>query len=165
MAPSHTVEQAEQHLKAPSVAEPTARGVAWKFTIDGNLVMIAGLLALALAAFGYLNGRIDRLDTKIDSVGSDLRSEIKQLNTDMKRYSERTDDRIKQLGEEMKRYSERTDDKIDKLTDKIKGLSLIRVAETRCARVVADVSRETPLLKLCADRSRDSTAHRSPCRC
>jgi len=77
--------------------------------------MIAGLLALALAAFSYLNSRID-------GVATELRSEIKELSTEMKRYSERTDDKIKQLGEEMKRYSERTDDKIDRLTDKINQL-------------------------------------------
>jgi len=76
MAPSHTVEHAEQHLGTPPVAESAARGVSWKFTIDGNLVMIAGLLALAVAAFSYLNSRID-------GVASELRLEIKHLNADM----------------------------------------------------------------------------------
>jgi len=77
MATSPTVEQVEQHANlAPPVAEAAVRGASWKFTIDGNLVMIAGLLALALAAFSYLNSRID-------GVASELRSEIKQLGADM----------------------------------------------------------------------------------
>jgi len=112
MVTSPTVEQVEAHVNTPPVAEPTVRGVQWKFTIDGNLVMIAGLLALALAAFSYLNSRVDRLDTKIDGVASELRSEIKQLSADMNARFAAIDARFA-----------RVDDKFDKLDAKMDRLS------------------------------------------
>jgi len=94
-----------------------------RVSIDANFVAVATLLALALAAFGYLNSRIDTLSGRLDNVATDLRGEIKQVGTEMKRYAERTDDKIDKLTEKMDKLTERTDDKIDRLNDKIDKLS------------------------------------------
>jgi len=113
MATSSTVEQAEAHVNlTPPVTEPTVRGVQWKFTIDGNLVMIAGLLALALAAFSYLNSRID-------GVASELRLEIKQLSADMNAKFVSVDAKFASVDAKFARV----DDKFDKLDAKMDRLS------------------------------------------
>jgi len=97
-------------------AEETPSVQTRRVSIDANFVAIASLLALALAAFGYLNSRIDTLGGRLDSVATDLRGEIKQVSTEL-----RTE--IRQVGAEAKRYAERTDDKIDRLNEKMDRLT------------------------------------------
>jgi len=107
-----TATTAERSESAPVRSAEEAPSVQTrKVSIDANFVAIATLLALALAAFGYLNSRIDTLSGRLDNVATDLRGEIKQVGTEMKRYAERTDDKIDKLN-----------DKFDRLTDKINEL-------------------------------------------
>jgi len=149
MATVMTREQADPQL----VAEKSRSVEPRRISIDTNFVAIAGLLALALAAFAYLNSRIDSLSGRIDGVAAELRTEIKRssertddkieklsaemkrnseradekiekLSEEMKRSAERADEKIEKLSAEMKRSSERTDDKLDKLTDKLNALLL-----------------------------------------
>jgi len=116
MATATTAERAEPQAQSgvgqTNAATPRR---AW-ISIDSGFATAVAVAALAFAAFAYLNTRVDNLGGRLDSVATELRTEIK-------RSAERTDDKIEKLNEKMDKLTERTDDKIDKLSDKIDKLS------------------------------------------
>jgi len=105
----HSVPQASQVAQAPP------RVGSRKISIDANLVAIASLFALALAAFGYLNGRLDTLSTE-------LRGEIRAVNAKVDTLSSEMNARFDKVNDKIDRLSSDVNGKIDRLTDKINEL-------------------------------------------
>jgi|GEM_PF-452439 len=145
MATATIPEQAEP--RAARLAEPLIRAQpdepvtrrAW-VRLDSGFATIVAIAALAIAAFTYLNIRIDNVagelrgeirsvNTRIDTLSSEMSGKLDKVSDEMKRYAERTDARFEQFSAEMKRNSERTDAKLEQLSAEMK-----RYAERTDAR-------------------------------
>jgi len=138
MATATTVEHSAP--QASHVAEAPPRVGSRRISIDANLVAIASLFALAVAAFSYLNSRIDGVATelrgeirgvnaKVDTLSSEMNARFDAVNARFDNVNVRIDTlsaemnaKIDKVNDKIDRLSAEVNGKVDRLTDKINEL-------------------------------------------
>jgi len=117
MAVVTTPEHVEAHTAA--VAEKPMRAEVRKVAIDNNLLSVlavgVALFALAFGAFTHLSGRMDGVDAKVERVATELRTDIKELDSKLSGRIDGLDAKIEKLSTEQRAESREINARLDRL--------------------------------------------------
>jgi len=143
MATATTVEHAEAQPRAEAVVVPPTsevRGRSLWASVDGSTMTLIAIATLAIATFTYLNIRIDNLgselrgdiknvNTRFDSLSSEMSARFEHVNARFDKVNERFEQvnvRFEKVNERFDKVNERFDkvnEKIDQTNERIDRLT------------------------------------------